>query len=79
MGLLEDVGPRGAADVAVEHDDPGIVVGELGATVSPKISRMGRPIGSVIGLLRPAAGTGSPRSAMAVANSSGLIARVCQK
>ncbi len=29
VGLLEDVGPRRAADVAVEHDDPRVVVRQL--------------------------------------------------
>ena len=38
---------------------------------------MGRPMREIFG--ETVAGRGSPRSAIAVANSSGLMVRVCQK
>ncbi len=77
VGLLEDVGSRRGADVAVEHDDPRVVGRQLRDRLAEDLphrsSHRQRHRGS------PSPGVrGSPRSAMAVAYSSGLIARVCQ-
>ena len=77
MGLLEDVGARRAADVAVEHDDPRIVVGDRRDRLAEDLAH--GPAHRQRHRAPPStAGIGSPRSAMAWANSSGLIGRVCQ-
>jgi hypothetical protein len=77
MALLEHVGLRRAAHVGVEHHDPGIRVGELGYGLAEDFAHRAadrechRAPPSVVA-------TGSPSSAIAVANSSAVIGRVCQ-
>ena len=56
VGQLEDVGLGRHAEVAVEHHDPRVRASASAVTVSPKTSRMARPIGSVIEEPPPASG-----------------------
>ena len=72
VGILEDLGARGAAQVAVEHDDARIGCGEFGHDLSEDLAQR-----AAHGQAHASSCGGSPNSAMAVANSSSLGTPMC--